>query len=110
MPDPEIATAEADIWAALQVVEYDSEGAPIDPPDAAFIRSLIAAAEDRIARFCGVAPIDMDEIPPNLSAAIRLDVLTAYFQRFNPEPPAEWDALIAPNRVWGFGGSVDDEA
>ena len=108
MADPEIATDEASIWAALQI-----DMTPIweeSPQDRAFLRQLIVDAEDRIERFCGFALLDLDTIPPNLAAAVRLDVATHYFSRLNPVLPDAWSELIAPHRRFGFGGAISEES
>lgn len=108
MPDPEptpIATAEAEVWAALQIDVDPIFNVPVDRD---FIRSLIVAAEHRIERFCGTAPVDMEEVPPAIHAAILLDVGVYYFFRLNPVLPLAWDEMIAPYRKWGFGGASDE--
>ncbi|KQX42416.1 hypothetical protein ASD04_00125 [Devosia sp. Root436] len=112
MPDTPIATSEAELWAALQLdlEPLGTEPETYAPVDAAFVRSLIVAAEDRVSRFCGVAPIDMDAVPPNLAAAIQIDVSTHYFARLNPVLPDAWAEMIAPHRKWGFGGAVAEES
>ncbi|ODT47068.1 head-tail connector protein [Devosia sp. 63-57] len=108
MPDEPapIATSETAVWDYLQVDRDPFFGRPADET---FIRSLIVAAEHRIQQFCGVHPVDMETVPPNIEAAIRLDVAIYYFNRFAPVLPHTWDELIAPNRVWGFGGAPVEE-
>lgn len=112
MPDTPIATVEADIWAALQLdlEPFEGDNDDMAPVDRAFVRTLIVNAEDRVARFCGFALLDLDVVPSNLAAAVSLDVANAYFNRFNPSPPDAWDELIAPHRRFGFGGAVAEES
>jgi len=101
--DTAIAMAEADIWAALRL-DLIVDGEELVPVDRTFIRSLIVAAEARLARFVGQPLEEFDPFPPALAQAITIDVATNYFDRLNPVLPPAWDDAIAGHRAWGFGG------
>jgi hypothetical protein len=105
----DIVTSEADVWAALRVDLVDDGSSPTEPApvDRDFIRSLIVAAEARLARFIGetLAELEYAEqtVPEPLTRAVILDVTVHYFNRLNAELPDDYDQAIAPYRVFGFG-------
>ena len=101
--EPAIVTVEADVWAALRLDLVIVGGSP-EPIDRAFIRTLIVAAEARLARFVGRSLDEFDPLPPALAQAIIIDVGANYFDRLNPTLPPAWDEAVAGHRVWGFGG------
>jgi len=110
MPDPAIATSEAEVWSALQV-DLAPEGSPPEmaPVDAAFIRRLIVAAEARLAVWTGIDLLLEDEIAPALQQAVEIDVAVHYFSRLNPILPDSYFEAIAPFREWGFGAAETTE-
>ena len=106
-----IVTPEATVWAALRL-DLEAVGSPPEsaPIDREYVAALIAMAETRLAAYIGRGLSDFiedeEEVPEPLTQAVCLDVSCSYFNRLNPELPAAYFDLIAPWRVWSFGGAA----